>query len=366
MLYGRSPALPPEVIDLIVDNLHRDSSILRTCGLVSRDWLAASRHHLYSGVCLPRRNLNTFLDLIKSLFRLRGLLVVGFLHAEIVQLWPLLPALSYLHSLHIYGKLLSVDDGSLEMKRLPQLDTLSLSTAHFSSYHSFTRFLSQFPGLRTLKLENVSCVPLSENSPLPSLRLELSTLHVTLTAGILGWLKSTDFPLRSRCLELDIPTTDPIMSEYFEALATHPQELTLIFYAASQLAIFSEKPMLKFNTALRSIRITRALWISGESEVRAAPALGRLLMQLPSSCLEELIFDAALEYPGIVPSTASARDAAEILDGLAFAGLKRIEFYGPWDRVDDILGKQFRSAIVALLPLQSARGIVRIGAHRFE
>ncbi|KAJ6612353.1 hypothetical protein B0H10DRAFT_2192487 [Mycena sp. CBHHK59/15] len=359
MLYGRSPALPPEVIDLIIDNLHRDSSILRTCGLVSRDWLASSRHHLYSGVCLPRRNLNTFLNLIKSpyntfLFRLRGLHVVGFLHAEIVQLWPLLPAFSYLRSLHIYGKLLSVDDDSLEIKRLPQLDTLSLSTAHFSSYHSFTRFLSQFPGLRTLKLENVS------------LRLELSTLHVTLTAGILGWLKSTDFPLRSRCLELDIPATDPIMSEYFEALATHPQELTLIFYAASQLAIFSEKPMLKFNTALRSIRITRALWISGESEVRAAPALGRLLMQLPSSCLEELIFDAALEYPGIVPSTASARDAAEILDGLAFAGLKRIEFYGPWDRVDDILGKQFRSAIVALLPLQSARGIVRIGAHRFE
>jgi hypothetical protein len=43
-----SPALPPELIDAIIDLLHDDRSALATCALVRRSWVPASRHRLFS------------------------------------------------------------------------------------------------------------------------------------------------------------------------------------------------------------------------------------------------------------------------------------------------------------------------------
>ncbi|KAJ6565153.1 hypothetical protein DFH09DRAFT_1081817 [Mycena vulgaris] len=98
----------------------------------------------------------------------------------------------------------------------------------------------------------------------------------------------------------------------------------------------------------------------GEYRIHVAPALGRILRHLAHSRLDQLVFVTALGPAGAHASASSSSDAAELLDGIGFAGLRRIEFRGPWDSAGDILRKQFTSAISVLLPLQTARGAVHI------
>jgi hypothetical protein len=46
----RRPRLPPELIDAIINLLCDDGGTLRTCALVCRSWIPASRHHLFSQI----------------------------------------------------------------------------------------------------------------------------------------------------------------------------------------------------------------------------------------------------------------------------------------------------------------------------
>ncbi|KAJ7137038.1 hypothetical protein C8R44DRAFT_869123 [Mycena epipterygia] len=365
-----APMLPPELVDLVISNLCGDLVTLRTCGLVSRDWLATSRHHLYDATYLPRHNLPAFLDLLNSpyntfFFRLRGLHAIGFPYTDTIQLYPVLPTFSYLRELHIYGKNLMFHNDALNPPLLPYLEFLSLTTAIFPSYPKLTAFLSQFPALRDLRLVNVACHADAGHNQQGILKLDLATLFITLGSGIMGWLKSSDFSLHAPRLETDIRNLEPLFEEYLKSVSSNLRELTLKFHTESQLSIFSEKPVLHSNAVLRSLKITHAFWISGDSYIRVSPGLGRILKKLMHSHLDQLVFVAAVEVGGFAPSPSS-HDAIELLDGVGFAGLARIEFYGPWDSVEDILGKQFKSTISALLPCQTARGIVHVGGHKFN
>ena len=42
--------LPPEILDLIVDHLHNEPSVLRTCCIVSKSWVPRTRRHLFACV----------------------------------------------------------------------------------------------------------------------------------------------------------------------------------------------------------------------------------------------------------------------------------------------------------------------------
>lgn len=48
------PYLPPEIIDLIVDNLNDEPHTLGVCSLVSKDWTYRTRRHLFSRVTFGR------------------------------------------------------------------------------------------------------------------------------------------------------------------------------------------------------------------------------------------------------------------------------------------------------------------------
>ncbi|KAJ7137017.1 hypothetical protein C8R44DRAFT_768272 [Mycena epipterygia] len=253
-----------------------------------------------------------FLDFLNSpyntfFFRLRGLHAIGFPYTDTIQLYPVLPTFSYLRELHIYGKNLMFHNDALNPPLPPHLEFLSLTTAIFPSYPKLTAFLSQFPALKGLKLINVTCHAYPDYTQQDILKLDLITLFIT-----------------------------------------PGSELTLKFHTESQLSIFSEKPCCPCP-----LNVRRQLHPN-------APRLERILKKLMHSRLDQLVFVAVVEVGGFAPSPSS-HDAIELLDGVGFAGLTRIEFYGPWDSVDDILGKQFKSAISALLPCQTARGIMSVG-----
>ncbi|KAJ7717912.1 hypothetical protein DFH07DRAFT_1068133 [Mycena maculata] len=357
------PILPPEVIDLIIDDLHDHPLTLRACSLVSRNWLATSRHHLFDELYLTRGKLYTFRDLLTSprntvSSRLRSLHATGLQYDEFKRLWPLLPAFPHLRSLHLHGNPLRFEDETLEPQSLPNITLLSLSHTHFASYRGLKQLFLRFPSLKILKLGRTSCDTLhGESRDIHPTRVDLDSLHITLTADMLGWLKWTGFSLRADCVEMELESMGMVLSEYLEALGSHLKFLTLKFETTGRLAIFSEQPRLRYNTALRSLKLTHAFWMIGDNEVRVAPALPRLLQQLESSRLEELVFNVLLGQSGTQYSLPQAA-TVQILDGAGFMGLRRVEFHGAWDRADDILRKQFESTISTLLPTQYARGIV--------
>lgn len=59
-------AFPPEINDSIIDNLFNDPKALSACSLVSSEWLAPSRHHLFGQVKLETENAPGFLQLLCS------------------------------------------------------------------------------------------------------------------------------------------------------------------------------------------------------------------------------------------------------------------------------------------------------------
>ncbi|KAJ6556622.1 hypothetical protein DFH09DRAFT_1084703 [Mycena vulgaris] len=58
--------LPQELLAKIVSEFHEDVATLRTCALISRDFLAWSRVHLFASVRLTGRNFYAFRDLVAS------------------------------------------------------------------------------------------------------------------------------------------------------------------------------------------------------------------------------------------------------------------------------------------------------------
>jgi hypothetical protein len=58
--------VPPELYEQVADHLWSNTQLLAACGLASRQWLPASRRHLYEMVALDPSNANLFLDLVVS------------------------------------------------------------------------------------------------------------------------------------------------------------------------------------------------------------------------------------------------------------------------------------------------------------
>ncbi|KAF9780884.1 hypothetical protein BJ322DRAFT_1082222, partial [Thelephora terrestris] len=56
------PLLPPEILDLIADCLHGDTSALKACSLVSKSWISRARRHLFAQLTLSSRWVDAFPD----------------------------------------------------------------------------------------------------------------------------------------------------------------------------------------------------------------------------------------------------------------------------------------------------------------
>ena len=62
--------LPPELVDMVIDHLYTDKTTLAACTLVRRDWLAASRLHLFNDVIVfherTERPFGRFTDFLRE------------------------------------------------------------------------------------------------------------------------------------------------------------------------------------------------------------------------------------------------------------------------------------------------------------
>ncbi|KAK0192092.1 hypothetical protein F5146DRAFT_1135834 [Armillaria mellea] len=57
-------ALPPEIVDTVIDYLHNDKAALESCALVCKSWSISSRYHLFDehGVSVKPSNIHNFLS----------------------------------------------------------------------------------------------------------------------------------------------------------------------------------------------------------------------------------------------------------------------------------------------------------------
>ena len=65
--FTSSSRIPPELIDYIIDCLHRDCTALKACSLVCKSWLPRARFHLLHNLHLPAHNANSFLENAKGM-----------------------------------------------------------------------------------------------------------------------------------------------------------------------------------------------------------------------------------------------------------------------------------------------------------
>jgi hypothetical protein len=241
------PVLPPEITDSIIHQLSENAEVLRTCSLVCRTWLPASRYILHWAISLRGEDISGFVDLIKSAENtyqtsLRAMELSLCENGPTASLLQLLPLFVCLESVRISSSIFHHNSPAL-----PRVRTLDLFDLRFRTFAAFTDLTTQFPNLKNLSFEAISWgyeggwkPPGEDKHPpnsLPQLKLDTFTADITNDSQMREWLLCSR-PLTSQ-LSLLLPksheygrnalsaSTLTLVSEYLHHLNVHLKHLYL-------------------------------------------------------------------------------------------------------------------------------------------
>lgn len=136
--------LPGEITDIIIDFCHSNLPVLLSCSLVCRQWLPASRYHLFRTLCLTEKNARSLAVILRS----RNCTFTGAVHVLNIDSMPRLSTLNKI--------VMAMRDWKIE------LDSLSLNliryagwtlTDSLSSLRPFCLLLSRFQRLSKLEIK---------------------------------------------------------------------------------------------------------------------------------------------------------------------------------------------------------------------
>jgi hypothetical protein len=192
--------VPPELIDAIIDAGNDDKRFLKTCGLVCRAWVPASRRRLFESVTLHNRNTGDFDLLMQSELvtiprHVRHLCLLPPSYQYVLGNASLLSQLAFVKSLLLSFINTKRRIGSLEhgIGYFRFLAQLSISHCHFDTFNDLANVLLSCATLEDLELVETSWPPTSESVPvagsLPSLR-RLTIWFVCAPEEITAWLLS--------------------------------------------------------------------------------------------------------------------------------------------------------------------------------
>jgi hypothetical protein len=193
------PRIPPELCELIVEQLSDIPKDLLACSLVCREWFILARNH--TTIYLSAQNISGFLDLLELstttvFYNIRRLEVFAWgaeerVHLPILQM---LPQFQRLYSLVLWCPF------PYGLPDLPRLTELELSGT-FGSYASFVHFMSNLPALQSLVLDDVRWADIPQLTlSFPS--LDLRTL--SLDFGMQAPIEAIMLPIRTRSLTLGL------------------------------------------------------------------------------------------------------------------------------------------------------------------
>ncbi|KAF8877370.1 hypothetical protein BD779DRAFT_1804006 [Infundibulicybe gibba] len=173
------PPLPPEVIDLIIDQLagEDDRRTLKSCSLVCRSWLPRARHYLFSTISVVRTKSIPALHLLRSPLctihphvRRLELCVNPSSTASMATFIQEINARSTLLLLRMKtspGAGLTLVDGDLQvlLPMLRNLRHLKLQHFRFKTLENRIRLFSSLPALETLVIYGVDSQSYNTGSP---------------------------------------------------------------------------------------------------------------------------------------------------------------------------------------------------------
>jgi hypothetical protein len=165
-----SVALPPEVIDAILDHLHSDQGTLLTCSLVSSLWLPASRYHAFGRIALHTANLVDFLETINAprttlapyvrRIDIAGLDVerfnAGWLQSALPRLGAVLTHVCFLRLADVNWANIARPSRSAFLQAFAgRITALEIVHIKFETFNDLVEVLASFPLLRGLVLDNL-------------------------------------------------------------------------------------------------------------------------------------------------------------------------------------------------------------------
>ncbi|KAJ7087317.1 hypothetical protein B0H15DRAFT_308028 [Mycena belliarum] len=298
--------LPLELVDLLLDFVHSDTTTLAVCALVCRDWLPSARFHLLSKLSLDSTNADSFFD------ELDDIGVVAF---------PKFTAsgLGNVTSLRLDGLDLSSAPAVLP-QLFPNLRSLCLEGFEADSFSIVASWISGLPLLRSLRLSGDWDGDEGEGLPVAEVpKLTDMDLNCPLRV-LLGWfLSHATVPVTSSLVLRDIWSEEaPTISRYLAATGATLETLVLV-YPRKEI----QRLDLTHNINLRSL--------SFECYVHALPRVtSDALLRLHPRKLEHLRMSAPRlppGYPTAIEIYEWGRLNVDIM-GLDLQHLRSIELLG--------------------------------------
>ncbi|KAH7928610.1 hypothetical protein BV22DRAFT_193926 [Leucogyrophana mollusca] len=271
----RKTFIPPEITDHIIDHLHEDAEALGTCSLVCKSWLPASRYHLFSIISLHPWKKDSFLRLLDStcssfaphvrhLYIREGRGAYTWEKKWLNDALPRLSGLTHVESLEIeqvFWEFLSAAAKKSFFEGFRGIKQLKLRQFEFRTGTDLVTFLSAFPKLEALRLDNVKWE--RETMELAGLsvptRLRVVGMNYCRKSPVLDWLMSGDRIPRAQNIRLGMLTArdTPVVSRYLRLLGNSVEELHLHFCSEFYIdgAGLVDQFDLSRNTQLRAIHI---------------------------------------------------------------------------------------------------------------
>nr|GAT45637.1 predicted protein [Mycena chlorophos] len=223
-------ALPPELTDTIISNI-KHKPTLRSCALVCRSWVPASRHALFTTLSARGDDIGALLALLSTaentVKRQFQRVELSFAENGPTQaLIRLFPECAALRKLRLDSTMYYYD-----FPVVSQLTHLELSKIQFGSFAHFLALLSRLPSLKSLKLEYIewaaargwAAVEIPDKEHMAALNLD--RLDITLSGDrsegeFLDWLGDDKSAPRAKHLVADVPFRLALFQTYLEHTAT--------------------------------------------------------------------------------------------------------------------------------------------------
>ncbi|TCD66919.1 POC1 centriolar protein [Steccherinum ochraceum] len=300
---GRTPSLPQELVEYIIDILWDQHATLRSCSLVSQAWCPRCRYHLRRVVVLSDSDDEAKAALYRdpSITSSVRHLTIRTLHQSQWLSWfpnilPIVEDMKHVTRLriHVVNWGVRLGDGFFRAQR-SSLTHLTLDGVNFDSFATFTYVTAAFHKLESLTLLYVRWVsrlgPVRYEDWADGSKLNLKTLRLgwvfSALAGnlkeLVGWLK------RGR--------STPLCIQHFAFGATNPEDPEL------------QEPMLQLSSSLREIEIFQRIhsWPSllGSSQTLDATLADKRLTLLVSVTIVGITSD---------PKLVNCTDMHQVLD----------------------------------------------------
>ncbi|KAF8126230.1 hypothetical protein K438DRAFT_2001529 [Mycena galopus ATCC 62051] len=270
--------VPPEVCDKILGLIHSNST-LRTCSLVSRSWLPASRARLHKSLSISKTDIPPLVDLVKNPNNTFTPLVHTLeldtdpddsaLNERLPLLFARLYTFTYLETLVLCGVQLYYE---FKFPLVPSVISVELTAVQAHSLPIFTSFLSHFPNLDQLKISRTPVGPgTSFQTEAPYPRLALNTLSIDVSkigAGLAWFASSATAPIVQT---LDIFSHCPLIYAINQRVSAYLRWLgPRLTHFCITLPSFTGSLDFSANSSLSSLTVHDALWLTRDSSVSSA------------------------------------------------------------------------------------------------